>query len=629
MSMTSSDSAAPVSSAPPVSNDRATPLLSRSSKVAAKLNERGKKLDARILRVRKKLRLFQNIRLSIAGLFFLVLALLTTKPEWRLELPVIAAFVVVFGFYVARTRRIDRHLNLLRRLRVFCDRQEKRARGLPSGRSFEGAEKAATNLALNHDLGVLGSHSLWTLLDETLTEGGQSRLLEWISQKPLSATDIKKRQSQVRALRRERWFFTRLALVADADDFRLSSSQILKFLKKPFVAGRFNLIVVGTWLIWIAAIVLIVLSLRAGWKLEGLFFVLFAASSLAFLNKAAAPFAKGVGLSHHLSLLAPIFEALENRSQKSEALQQLCPVTSGSGPSRQARKLNVVLAFMSVQANPLVYLIVNAIVPWSLTGTYFLERRRKRIAYTFPQCLEELSELEALASLVIFEYYQTDVYPEVKDAARRPPLAFKMLFHPLIDRERVVPNDFHFPTGKNLGLLTGSNMSGKSTFLRTIGVNQILANIGAPVFAEKFETSPLTIETCIEVSDSLRDGFSYFYAEVRRLKALLETSKHDQAMLYLIDEIFRGTNNRERHIGSRAVIRTLAASPHSIGFISTHDLELTALESSSPTVLNLHFREEISPQGEMLFTYLLRHGPCPTTNALKIMAAEGIEVEDP
>jgi DNA mismatch repair ATPase MutS len=284
---------------------------------------------------------------------------------------------------------------------------------------------------------------------------------------------------------------------------------------------------------------------------------------------------------------------------------------------------------MSVQANPLVYLIVNALVPWSLTGTYFLERRRKRIAYTFPQCLEELSELEALASLVIFDHYQTDVYPEVKDAVRRPPLAFKLLFHPLIDRERVVPNDFHFPAGKNLGLLTGSNMSGKSTFLRTIGVNQILANIGAPVFAENFETSPLAIETCIEVSDSLRDGFSYFYAEVRRLKALLETSKHDQAMLYLIDEIFRGTNNRERHIGSRAVIRTLATSPHSIGFISTHDLELTALENSSPTVLNLHFREEISPQGEMLFTYLLRHGPCPTTNALKIMAAEGIEVDDP
>jgi DNA mismatch repair ATPase MutS len=179
-----------------------------------------------------------------------------------------------------------------------------------------------------------------------------------------------------------------------------------------------------------------------------------------------------------------------------------------------------------------------------------------------------------------------------------------------------------------LGLLTGSNMSGKSTFLRTVGVNQLLANMGAPVFAEEFVTRPLRIETCIEVSDSLRDGFSYFYAEVRKLKSILKAADQGEPVLFLVDEIFRGTNNRERQIGSRAVIKSLARPPGAMGFISTHDLELTSLETSSPTLMNLHFREDIDDRGKMVFSYHLRHGPCPTTNALKIMQAEGIELEE-
>ena len=171
-------------------------------------------------------------------------------------------------------------------------------------------------------------------------------------------------------------------------------------------------------------------------------------------------------------------------------------------------------------------------------------------------------------------------------------------------------------------------MSGKSTFLRTVGLNQFLANMGAPVFADEFSTTALTVESCIEVADSLRDGYSYFYAEVRRLKALLDSASKAGPILFLIDEIFRGTNNRERQIGSRAVIRALAEEPDAIGFVSTHDLELTSLESSLPGLFNLHFREEFSLAGDMVFSYLLRPGPCPTTNALKIMAKEGIAVDE-
>ncbi|RYZ75601.1 MAG: DNA mismatch repair protein MutS, partial [Proteobacteria bacterium] len=221
--------------------------------------------------------------------------------------------------------------------------------------------------------------------------------------------------------------------------------------------------------------------------------------------------------------------------------------------------------------------------------------------------------------------YQTQTYPRFTDDTR---LSCTRMFHPLIDRTKVVPNDFSFPEGKSLGLLTGSNMSGKSTFLRTLGTNQILANMGAPVFADSLTTRPLKIETCIEVTDSLRDGYSYFYAEVRRLRDILKMAATKTPVLFLIDEIFRGTNNRERQIGSRAVIQTLARQNTALGFISTHDLELTTLEQKQPSLLNLHFREDIDSEGKMIFSYQLKPGPCPTTNALKIMQSEGIHIDE-
>jgi len=171
-------------------------------------------------------------------------------------------------------------------------------------------------------------------------------------------------------------------------------------------------------------------------------------------------------------------------------------------------------------------------------------------------------------------------------------------------------------------------MSGKSTFLRTLGVNLCLAYAGAPVDASSFQTTLFRLFTCIRVSDSVTDGYSYFYAEVKRLKALLVELEQPDGfpLFFLIDEIFKGTNNRERLIGSRAYIKALVGR-NCIGVISTHDLELVKLADSIPQVTNAHFREEVIDT-HMVFDYLLRPGPSPTTNALKIMQMEGLPVSD-
>jgi DNA mismatch repair ATPase MutS len=170
-------------------------------------------------------------------------------------------------------------------------------------------------------------------------------------------------------------------------------------------------------------------------------------------------------------------------------------------------------------------------------------------------------------------------------------------------------------------------MAGKSTFIKTIGVNLCLAYAGGPVNALSFQCQLLRLHTCIRISDSITDGFSYFYAEVKCLKRLLELIREKDAppLLYIVDEIFRGTNNVERLIGSRALIQSLIGA-NGCGLIATHDLELAGLSKNNAQVQNYHFRDSVD-LGKLVFDYQLKKGPSPTTNALTIMEMEGLPVQ--
>ena len=207
-------------------------------------------------------------------------------------------------------------------------------------------------------------------------------------------------------------------------------------------------------------------------------------------------------------------------------------------------------------------------------------------------------------------------------------LMAKSLGHPLIPANQRVANHVEIRGRGRILLVTGSNMSGKSTFLRTVGLNLCLAQAGAPVCAESFEWSWMRLYCCIRISDSLEAGLSYFYAEVKRLRVVLDAVRdHTQPpVLFLIDEIYKGTNNRERLLGSAAFIRELISS-NGLGLISTHDLELAGLGKELASVTNLHFQETVD-DGQMQFDFRLRPGPCPTTNALRIMAKEGLPVPE-
>ena len=276
--------------------------------------------------------------------------------------------------------------------------------------------------------------------------------------------------------------------------------------------------------------------------------------------------------------------------------------------------------------------MVNALCPWDLWFLRRLLHIQAAIRQALPQWLNCLAEVEAASALATFAYlhphyaWPTPLTQTAEQNGTSPRVQADQLAHPLLSAKTRVANDVRLAGRGAIHLITGSNMSGKSTFLRTIGINLCLAQAGGPVCARSFEWTWSRLACCIRVDDSLDAGLSFFYAEVKRLKTILDATQESAAppTLFLIDEIFKGTNNRERLIGSRAYITELSKG-NGFGLVSTHDLELADLEQAIPGLTNAHFQETVSA-GSLQFDYRLRPGPCPTTNALRIMELEGLPI---
>ena len=343
-------------------------------------------------------------------------------------------------------------------------------------------------------------------------------------------------------------------------------------------------------------------------------------------------------LRYGFATLSAIFSYLEGYKYGAhQQLKALCRpffADRTASPSQLLKKTASVSSAATLKHNGLLWLLVNAFVPWDLYCAYRLRQYKSQIASHLPVWLDTWFELEALCSLATFAYLNPDyIMPDVKTQVeqtnlQQPQFSANDLGHPLIVAEKRVTNSFAMNTLGEVVVLTGSNMAGKSTFLRTLGVNLCLAYTGGPVSATSFQTILFRLFTCIRVTDSVNDGYSYFYAEVRRLRALLEALREPASLplFFLVDEIFKGTNNRERLIGSRSYVHALVGQ-NCVGLISTHDLELVKLADMLPQVRNMHFREDVV-DGKLVFDYILRPGPCPTTNALKIMEMEGLPIED-
>ncbi|HRO68634.1 MAG TPA: DNA mismatch repair protein MutS, partial [Pseudobdellovibrionaceae bacterium] len=272
----------------------------------------------------------------------------------------------------------------------------------------------------------------------------------------------------------------------------------------------------------------------------------------------------------------------------------------------------------------IVHGLLHLVIPWDLAWTLLLERLRLKVQEDLRQWQTALAEFEGFLSLAMYAEANPDFTTAVLHEDGEVVLDAENLRHPLIPKDKAVGNPVSIDDKERCLLITGSNMSGKSTFMRSVGTNYLLAKAGAPVAADRFSFMSRPLFTSLSGGDSLQDGLSSFYAEVKRLKEILHYVRERKKALFLIDEIFRGTNNRERLIGSQAYLKEIV-SVGGTGIVTSHDLELSHLEELGIGITNYHFRETIEGS-TMSFSFRKAKGPCPTTNALKVMEMSGLPV---
>jgi len=491
------------------------------------------------------------------------------------------------------------------------------------------------------DLDISGPRSLHQLLNTAVSREGSQRLRDWLLTTTPDLQIIHQRQTLVReiaplTLFRDKLLMNSLLASRRASE-QVEGKRLLRWLSMQTLSTSLLPLLLGTSALCLLTIVLFLLSLFAAfpqfWMLSilGMLALFFSTAHLR-----GDLFDDSYYLRDAFATLSSVFEYLEKYPYgRHQHLKKLCEpffVDREQRPSQLLGRTARIAWASTLKNNGLLWLLINAVVPWDAYCAYRLQQCKVQIATRLPAWLDVWFELEAICSLATFAYLNPEY--SLPDVVSTEELDGHVIFsgqqlgHPLIPQEKKVTNDFAIHKLGEVIIITGSNMAGKSTFLRTLGVNLCLAYAGAPVAAPMLRTALFRIFTCIRVSDSVTDGYSYFYAEVRRLKALLQELKKPAQLplFFLVDEIFKGTNNRERLIGSRSYVRAVVGH-NCVGLISTHDLELVRLADTLPEVSNAHFREDVI-EGHMVFDYILRVGPCPTTNALKIMQMEGLPIEE-
>jgi hypothetical protein len=567
----------------------------------------------------------------------------------------VVALVLAFGVLVVVHARI----HAAKERRVAAARFHERALARMAGkwRAFTsmGEKWALDTHPYAGDLDVFGKASLFQLLDATSTRFGEEVLARWLSGASAEGADtkahasepvdfaesIRARQAAVKDLAPRVTVREELAVVGSLLDegkpdprpfvMWAGQSSVTPSKRLPgslkIVAALMPVLTVGTAVAASAGLVPRVAFIVP--------FVMCVVILMALRPRLApnleAASSKETALSRYAGMLA----ILENEPFEAPALIALQKrlLESGASATKEMASLSRIVGFLDARNNEVFRFFIGPMLMWDLWCALALDAWRARAGRVAFGWFRALAELEALASLAGFTFERPDhTFPEL---VAEPTLEAVHLGHPLIEAEKRVSNDVTIQGPGYALVVTGSNMSGKSTLLRAAGINVVLANAGAPVCAKSMRVGRLIVATSMRVSDSLDEGTSRFYAELKKLKLVLDLARKakkkelDGTVLFLLDEILHGTNTRERLIGARAILRELLAQG-AMGAVSTHDLGLGDLQGEMPDhVKNVHFEEQVT--GEvMTFDYKLRTGIVQSSNALRLMKIVGLDVvEEP
>jgi Ca2+/Na+ antiporter len=487
------------------------------------------------------------------------------------------------------------------------------------------------------DLDVFGSHSLFQLLNRTTTESGSLCLARWLSESAAKEI-ILERQHAIQELKPSlEW---RQQLQVAGLTFSNTESDYQKFLnwfeKSEQLLPNQTIYLIGSILLSVASTVLSVLffvnSLSNGWNLYLLPLLVVLLINYLILRR-VAPLAEEI-IDHTdrnvqtLGGYQMMAQHILSKDYQSKRLKKLRSdlIQNDSSAANEIRRLKKILEGFQLRGTKrsignAFYGIFNNFWLFDIYYIILTERWKSRNRNLVQPWINAISEFEVLNSLAAFSYSNPDyTFPEIKDEPYQ--LQFEMLGHPLIKPESRVCNRFNLKGSGQITMITGSNMAGKSTFLRTVGVNLILALMGAPCCAKSGQVSHMQMFTSMRTQDNLKEGVSSFYAELKRVKQLLLLIKSGQPIFFMLDEMFKGTNSKDRYKGGVSLIKQLSEL-NAFGIISTHDLELAQLAGNHMIVSNHSFNSKIS-DGEMSFDYQLTDGICTDFNASELMKKSGI-----
>ena len=571
------------------------------------LNKRIKKLEVLQKRILNQLEKVRGFRLILGLTFFFLLVFSQIIRGFYLELLAFFPILPLFVFYFRKSLALKNFTDNIDELIQFYKSQQAFTQGR-STRFSHPEEMFNVNLARDLDLGVLYAN-----MDYCSSVESKTQLNEWLCQE-FKNSDRSIRESRLLEILKYPGLLRKIQ--RKSGNHLIEFMRIRKEVERPFLPNApWKWIIPGSWL-------MLVIFLSAGmtdffWK-TALF--IYVASLLIYTKKTQFLFSRLQDI--HKDFMEMKFQI--NLFEKLGKQLSFAKSFSGKEASGDTRSLEKLISLISLRTNPVIFYILNLLAPLDFLFTELSEKSRQRFFKHFKHWSEEWSLMECLGCFANLKIYHKTSWAEV-NGKDDPFVNVEDIRHPLISQDFVTGNSFN-PKNKNVIMITGSNMSGKSTFLRAMGINYCLANIGAPVFAEKFYFKSMKVMSCIRVSDSLRDGQSYFFAEVQRMKKII-TQANKEPLFFLIDEPLKGTNNRERLMGNQSYINQIVKSG-ACGFISTHDLELTRLSEHSETIDNYHFSEQWK-NNTLYFDYKIKSGASKTTNALKILEKEGLYREKP
>lgn len=507
---------------------------------------------------------------------------------------------------------------------AYYDRGLARLQDRWAGQGPDGAPYASADHPYAADLDLFGQGSLFQLMCAARTRGGEERLADWLLG-PAPPDVVATRQEAVRELQAALDLRERSALLGEDVRAATEPGALVDWALRQTIPGLIPARATAA-----ACCVVVLGALASAAAGAGWLPVVVAVFATQAIDRTMRPRVREAlrgleGPARDLGILSALLALVEKQRFTSSALVAITAALSSSDgmPSARIGRLQRLDEYIAITSNE-VFAIISRLVLWHTQFALAVEAWRERNGAEVVTWLDSLAEYEALQSLAGYAYeHAADPLPKMLDGP--PCFTARAIRHPLLPRSVAVPNDIDLGSQARLVVVSGSNMSGKSTLLRAIGVNAVLALAGAPVAAGSLSLTPLSVGASIRTLDSLQGGVSRFYAEILRLKQITDMAIESPPVLFLLDEILHGTNSHDRLIGAEAIVRELLKR-EAIGLVTTHDLALARIvEDTALEAANMHFEDDLI-NGKIAFDYRLKPGVVTKSNAIDLMRAIGLEV---